>query len=128
MLSKPQEGESLILYLAVSKGSVSLTLLRREEGAQWPIYYISKSLLDAETCYPEIEKLALALIVVARKLHPYFQVHSIIVPTKFPLKQVLQKLEALGQLAKWVIELREFNIQFNPRTTIKRQALLDFIA
>ncbi|KAL5545877.1 hypothetical protein UlMin_005564 [Ulmus minor] len=102
LLSKPHEGDSLILYLAVSKGAVSSALVREEDGVQWPIYYTSKSLLDAETRYPEIEKLALALMVAARKLRPYFQAHTIIIPTKFPLKQ--------------------------PRTAIKGQALADFIA
>ncbi|KAL5571888.1 hypothetical protein UlMin_021485 [Ulmus minor] len=119
---------SLILYLAVSKGAVSSTLVREEDGVQWPIYYTSKSLLDAETRYPEIEKLALALMVAARKLRPYFQAHTIIIPTKFPLKQVFQKPEASGRLAKWSIELGEFDIQFKPRTAIKGQALADFIA
>ena len=128
LLSKPHEGDSLILYLAVSKGAVSSALVREEDGVQWPIYYTSKSLLDAETRYPEIEKLALALIVAARKLRPYFQAHTIIIPTKFPLKQVFQKPEASGRLAKWSIELSEFDIQFKPRTAIKGQALADFIA
>ncbi|KAL5552836.1 hypothetical protein UlMin_040237 [Ulmus minor] len=62
LLSKPHEGDSLILYLAVSKGAVSSALVREEDGVQWPIYYTSKSLLDAETRYPEIQKLALALM------------------------------------------------------------------
>ncbi|KAL5539172.1 hypothetical protein UlMin_044785 [Ulmus minor] len=62
LLSKPHEGDSLILYLAISKGAVSSALVREEDGVQWPIYYTSKSLLDAETRYPEIEKLALALM------------------------------------------------------------------
>ncbi|KAL5540593.1 hypothetical protein UlMin_043542 [Ulmus minor] len=128
LLSKPHEGDSLILYLAVSKGAVSSALVPEEDGVQWPIYYTSKSLLDAETRYPEIEKLALALMVAARKLRPYFQAHTIIIPTKFPLKQVFQKPEASGRLAKWSIELGEFDIQFKPRTAIKGQALADFIA
>ncbi|KAL5547002.1 hypothetical protein UlMin_006689 [Ulmus minor] len=127
LLSKPQEGESLILYLAVSKGAVSSALVREEEGVQWPIYYTSKSLLDAETRYPEVEKLALALMIAARKLRPYFQAHTIIVPTKFPLKQILQKPDISGRLAKWSIELGEFDILFKPRTAIKGQALADFI-
>ncbi|KAL5558492.1 hypothetical protein UlMin_034703 [Ulmus minor] len=104
LLSKPHEGDSLILYLAVSKGAVSSALVREEDGVQWPIYYTSKSLLDAETRYPKIEKLALALM------------------------QVFQKPEASGRLAKWSIELGEFDIQFKPRTAIKGQALADFIA
>ncbi|KAL5576836.1 hypothetical protein UlMin_018535 [Ulmus minor] len=128
LLSKPHEGDSLILYLAVSKGAVSSALVGEEDGVQWPIYYTSKSLLDAETRYPEIEKLALALMVAARKLRPYFQAHTIVILTKFPLKQVFQKPEASGRLAKWSIELGEFDIQFKPQTAIKGQALADFIA
>ena len=49
---------------------------------------MSKRLLDAETRYPELEKLALALVVVSRKLRPYFYAHSIEVLTNFPLCQV----------------------------------------
>ncbi|KAL5574153.1 hypothetical protein UlMin_023750 [Ulmus minor] len=116
LLSKPQEGESLILYLAVSKGAVSSALVREEEGVQWPIYYTSKCLLDAETRYPEVEKLALALMIAARKLYPYFQAHTSIVPTKFPLKQILQKPDT------------SFDVLFKPHTAIKGQALADFIA
>ncbi|KAL5566044.1 hypothetical protein UlMin_029208 [Ulmus minor] len=67
-------------------------------------------------------------MVAARKLRPYFQAHTIIIPTKFPLKQVFQTPEASGRLAKWSIELGEFDIQFKPRTAIKGQALADFIA
>ena len=85
-------------------------------------------MLDAETRYPEVENLALAHVVAALKLRPYFQAHTIIVPTKFPLKQILQKLEASGCLAKWSIELGEFDILFMPRTIIKGQTLADFIA
>ncbi|KAL5570324.1 hypothetical protein UlMin_026899 [Ulmus minor] len=127
LLSKPHEGDSLILYLVISKGAVSSALVREEDGVQWPIYCTNKSLLDAETRYPEIEKLALALMVAARKLRPYFQAHTIIIPTKFPLKQVFQKPEASGRLANWSIELGEFDIQFKPRIAIKGQVLADFI-
>ena len=66
-----------------------------------------------------MEKLTLALIVVDQKLCPYFQKHTIIIPTKFPLKQVFQKLETSSQLAKCAIELEEFDIQFKPKTAIK---------
>ncbi|KAL5557725.1 hypothetical protein UlMin_033936 [Ulmus minor] len=123
----PYEGDFLILYLAVLKGAVSSALVREEDDVQWPIYYTNKSLLDAETRYPEIEKLALALMVAARKLRPYFQAHTIIISSKFPLKQVFQKPEASGRLAKWSIELGEFDIKFKPQITIKGQALADFI-
>ena len=116
--------DSLILYLAILKGAVSSALLREEDGV---IYYTSKSLLDVETWYPEIEKISLAFMVASRKLRLYFQAHTIIILTKFPLKQVFLKPEASGHLAKWSIELSEFDIQFKPWIAIKGQALADFI-
>ncbi|KAL5565151.1 hypothetical protein UlMin_028315 [Ulmus minor] len=67
-------------------------------------------------------------MIAARKLRPYFQAHTIIVPTKFPLKQILQKPDTSGRLAKWSIELGEFDILFRPRMAIKGQDLADFIA
>lgn len=43
------------------------------------VYYISKALLNAETKYSKIKKWTLALIIIARKLRPYFHVYPIIV-------------------------------------------------
>ncbi len=36
--------------------------------------------------------------------------------------------EQTGQLIQWSIELSEFDIDYRPRTTIKAQALADFVA
>ena len=78
------------------------------------VYYMSKRLLDAETRYPELEKLALALMVVSRKLSPYFYAHSIEVLTNYTLSQVLQKSKASSRLLKWAIELGQFEVNFRP--------------
>ena len=51
LLSKPKDGEQLSIYPAVSDTTVSSLLVREEDGKQLPIYYVSKSLLDAETHY-----------------------------------------------------------------------------
>lgn len=40
---------------------------------------MSKLLINAETRYPAMEKLALAVVMAARKLTPYFQSYSILV-------------------------------------------------
>ena len=47
LLSKPIDGEQLFLYLAVSEYVISGALIREEERVQWPVYYISKRLVDA---------------------------------------------------------------------------------
>jgi hypothetical protein len=64
-LSKPKEGEMLYVYFTVSERAMSAVLICDEDKAQWPIFYVSKALLDAETHYTEIEKLSLALLVAA---------------------------------------------------------------
>ncbi|KAK0581332.1 hypothetical protein LWI29_012530 [Acer saccharum] len=119
LLSKPKDNETLLLYLAVSDTAVSAVLVREEDNSQHPVYYVSKTLLDAETRYSRLEKLALALDVTARKLRPYFQCHSIKVLTTYPLKNILHKLELLGRLTKWAVELSEYDISFHPRSAMK---------
>ena len=74
-----------------------------------------------------MEKLILALVTAARKLRPYFQAHTIEVPTEYPMKQVLHKPETSGRLMKWAIELSEFDIRYRPKITIKGQVLADFV-
>ena len=78
--------------------------------------------------YPLIEKLTFVLITASRKLRHYFQAHVINVMTDHPLKKAMNKLEAAGRLIQWAVELCEFDIRYQPRKTIKAQALADFIA
>ncbi|KAK3012745.1 hypothetical protein RJ639_008093 [Escallonia herrerae] len=96
LLSKPFPGEDLLIYLSVTEVAVSTVLIREENGVQKPIYYVSKVLQDVETRYPKIDKIALALIISARRLRPYFQSHTIIVLTDQPLRKVLMTPEASG--------------------------------
>ncbi|KAK3010023.1 hypothetical protein RJ639_010986 [Escallonia herrerae] len=53
--------------------------------------------------------------------------HTIIVLTDQPLRKVLLRAEASGRLVNWSVELGEFDIEYKPHTTIKVQALADFI-
>ena len=46
-----------------------------------------------------MEKLAFALVTVARKLKPYFQAHTIVVLMDKPLRRVMNSPEATGQIA-----------------------------
>ena len=71
MLTTPDPGEDLYMYLSVSEHAVSVILLR-DQGVQQPIYYISKTLVDAEMRYLPLEKLVLALVHATRKLPHYF--------------------------------------------------------
>ncbi|KAL1204507.1 putative mitochondrial protein [Cardamine amara subsp. amara] len=127
ILSKPVVRETLYLYVSVSTAAISGVLVREEGNEQRPIYYISKTLIDAETRYPAMEKLALAVVTAARKLRPYFQSHAIVVMTSQPLWTILHSPSQSGRLAKWAIELSEYDIEYRPRTAAKAQVLADFI-
>ncbi|CAL9000957.1 unnamed protein product [Prunus brigantina] len=112
----------------MSRAPLFSVLIQTKESAEHPVHYVSKALQDAEARYPDIEKLAFALVVSARRLRPYFQAHTIHVLTNHPLRQVLQKPETSGRLVKWAIELGEFDIHYKPRPATKGQAVADFIS
>ena len=45
-----------------------------------------------------------------------------------PIKKSMNKLEVVGRMVQWAIELSQFDIEYHPRIAIKAQALVDFIA
>ncbi|XP_074266525.1 uncharacterized protein LOC141589801 [Silene latifolia] len=51
LLSKPEPGEPLFLYLVVTEVAVSAVLVREQDKEKKPVYYVSKSLLLAEISY-----------------------------------------------------------------------------
>ena len=57
----------------------------RDQGVQQPVYYISKTLVDAVMRYLPLEKLELALVHATRKLPHYFQNHTVYVLTEYSL-------------------------------------------
>jgi hypothetical protein len=46
----------------------------------------------------------------------------------FPLADILHNQDATGRISKWAVELEALSIDFKPRTAIKSQALVDFMA
>ena len=48
VLSRPEKEEVLYAYVVVARHVVSLVLIRVDEGIQKPVYYVSKSLQEAE--------------------------------------------------------------------------------
>ena len=86
MLTALELEEDLFMYLLMSEHAVSVVLLR-DRGVQQLIYYVSKTLVDAEMRYLPLEKLVLvlALVHVIRKLPHYFQAYTVYVLTEYPL-------------------------------------------
>ena len=68
-----------------------------------------------------------ALIVASRKLRPYFQAHTILVMTDQSLRKAMGRLDVARRMVQWAVELSQFDVDYKPKTTIKAQALADFV-
>ena len=53
------------LYVVASMSTIAMVLVQTyEHNQEHVIYYASKSLLDSETWYSHMEKLALAMVII----------------------------------------------------------------
>ena len=128
-MSSPEPDEVLFAYIAVASYVVSLVLIRVDNGVQWPVYYMSKSLHKVEVRYLPLEKAILAVVLGTRKLPHYFQAHTVIVLIQLLLKTILKSADYTGRIAaKWDTILGAFDIKYMPRTSVKGQVLADFVA
>jgi hypothetical protein len=120
IMTPPVPKETLLLYISATTNVVSTILIaeREEEGQAYPIqrlvYYVSEVLADAKTCYTQPQKLLYALLITSRKLRQYFQTHKIVVPSSFPLGEIIRNRNTNGRIVKWSVELGEFDIEFCP--------------
>ncbi|GJV90795.1 NYNRIN-like protein [Tanacetum coccineum] len=127
-LTVPRSGETLTLYLAAANEAISAVLLTERKSVQKPIYFVTRALQGAGINYPNLDKVALALVHAARRLCRYFQAHIICVITDQLIRQVLLKPKYSGCIAKWAIELGEHKILYKPRSVVKGHILADFLA
>ena len=94
-------------------------LIRVDSSIQRPVYYVSKSLNEAEVRHLPLEKVILAVVHATRKLPHYFQAHTVVVLTQLPLKSMLRSADYTGRVAKGGTILGALDIKYMPRTSIK---------
>ena len=104
-MSNRKPDKVLFAYIAIALYALSLVLIRIDCGVQRPVYYVSKSLHEAE-------------VLGTRKLPHYFQAHTVVVLTQLPLKTILQSVDYTGRVARWGTILGAFDIKYMPRTSI----------
>ena len=127
-MSSLEIDEVLFAYIAMAPHVVSLVLTRVDSGIQRSIYYVSKSLYEAEVRYLPLEKVVLAVVHAIRKLPHYFQAHTVVVLTQLSLRALLQSTDYMGRIAKWTTILGAFDIKYMPRISVKGQVLADLVA
>ena len=84
-MSRPEIDEVLFAYIAMVPHAVSLVLIRVDNNVQMPVYYVSKSLHEAEVRYLPLENAILVVVHATHKLPHYFQFHIVVVLTQLPL-------------------------------------------
>jgi hypothetical protein len=134
VLMAHRKKEKLMVYLAATTHVISIAIVveRQEDDhvypVQRPVYFVSEVLSESKARYQPVQRLLYAVLITSRKLRHYFQKYSITVVTDYPLGDILRNQDATGRISKWAVELSALTIDFKPRTTIKSQALVDFMA
>uniref|UniRef100_A0A2N9IWD6 Integrase catalytic domain-containing protein n=1 Tax=Fagus sylvatica TaxID=28930 RepID=A0A2N9IWD6_FAGSY len=74
----PIFGKPLRLYLASNSQAIgALIAQENDNGVEQPIYYVSRTLKDAESRYSGAERSCLALIYASQRLRHYFLAHKL---------------------------------------------------
>ncbi|XP_028119492.1 uncharacterized protein LOC114316983 [Camellia sinensis] len=118
-----------MLYLTSTPKSIGALLVQDVDGAECPVYYISRKIQGAEVRYTPIERHCLALVFTPQKLRHYLLAHQIRIVTKSdPIRYLLSKPALTGKVARWLLALGEFEITCLAPKAIKSQALADLLA
>jgi hypothetical protein len=84
--------------------------------------------LESKERYQPVQKLLYEVLITSRKLRHHLQEYSTTIVTNYPLGDILRNQDATGRISKWAVELGALTIDFKPRTAIKSQAIVDFMA
>ncbi|KAK1652250.1 hypothetical protein QYE76_070055 [Lolium multiflorum] len=129
VLVPPQQDRPFYIYLSVADTSIASVVVQVYDGLERVAFYLSRRMLDAETRYPEIEKLCLCLFFTCTKLHHILLSAEIVIICKSDvIKHMLSAPVLKGRLGKWMFALSEFDLRYQPAKAVKGQALADLIA
>lgn len=130
LLIPPNPSRPLLLYISATNTTLGVLLAHHNaKGKECVVYYISRTLADYELNYTPIERVCLTIILVATTLRHYMLTHKVQLIAKIdPLKYLLSKAALIGRLAKWVMILSEFDIEYVDHKAIKGHVIVDQLA
>ena len=117
ILSLPTPDDVFVLDVDASDTAVAAQLSQIRDGTEVPISYGSKALTPAQRKYCATRKELLALIVFARQYRHYLLGRPFIARTDHSSLVWLTHFRYIqGQLARWLEELQQYNMQIVHRS------------
>lgn len=84
-----------------------------DDGNEYVVYYLSQNLLDTESLYANVEKLALETAHVVQKFRHYVLLRkTTMISNCNPMNYVLTRQLLGGKYSKWIIILQDFDLDF----------------
>jgi ribonuclease HI len=128
VLQAPKAGNPFKMYIGVEEWVIGAVLLQEEDGKEFLVAYVSRSLLDPETRYVFMEKPCLPLYYACSKFRHYIISSSCIVACQYDvIKHMLLKPILSGKMGKLAYELVKYDLAYEPLRLMKGQVVADFI-
>lgn len=124
VLACPDFSVPFVLQVDASTTGLGAALTQTQDAKEVVIAYASRLLTDQEKNYTTTELECLALVWATRKFKPYLEGYNFIAVTDHVALRWLMKLhEPSGRLARWVMELQQYNFEIRYRKgTLNRVA------
>ena len=129
LLRPPDYHHNFTLYLAAAFSTIAMVLVQDDDdGNEHVFYYLSRNLLDIETRYAHVKKLALATLHDVQRFHHYILLRMITVVSDCnPMTYILSRQLLGGKYSKWIILLQEFDLEFTTAKSTKSLFFVDLI-
>ena len=96
--------------------TIGVVLCQKRERTFQVIYYVSRTLNDAQLNYATIEKELLAIVFSFDKFRPYLIGNKVIVHTDhLTMKYLMSKKDTKPRLIRWVLLLQEFELEIKDK-------------
>jgi ribonuclease HI len=107
------------IYISVGDTSIASVVIQVHDSKERVVFYLSRRMLDAETRYPDIEKLCLCLFFTCTKLyHILLSAEMIVICKSDVIKHMLSAPVWKGRLGKWMFALSEFDTRYQPAKAV----------
>ncbi|XP_047339725.1 uncharacterized protein LOC124943222 [Impatiens glandulifera] len=123
-------GVPLILYLTVTENAMgSLLAQENKEKTEVVVYYISKRMICYKFNYTLVEKVCWALAWVTKRLRHSMQAHTIKLVSRLDqIRHLFHKILLSPRLAKWMMMISKYDIEYTVQKSIKGSVVVDFLA